>query len=186
MKVTLTDFEDLLIIEPNFFQDERGSFYESWRQDEYKNIGINEAFVQDNVSMSRKDVLRGLHFQKNQGRLVTVTHGKIFDVAVDMRAHSRTFKKYYSIVLEGSSPQQFYIPPGFAHGFCVLSDFAIINYKSTTLYNPAEEGGIIWNDPQLCINWPINSPIMSDKDRKHDELLQALENTIRNQYKKVL
>jgi len=164
MKVIDTGFEGLILIEPKLFRDERGIFYESWRDANYQEIGIQEKFLQDNVSISKKNVLRGLHYQKNQGQLVTVVHGKIFDVAVDIRPGSKTYKKYFSIELDATEPKQLYMPPGFAHGFCVLSDIAIINYRCTQYYDATQEGGIIWNDPEIGIKWPVESPIISEKD----------------------
>ena len=164
MKVIDTGFEGLILIEPKVFEDERGVFYESWRDADYQKIGIQEKFLQDNVSVSKKNVLRGLHYQKNQGQLVTVTHGKIFDVVVDIRPESKTYKKYFSIELNAVKPRQLYMSPGFAHGFCVLSGIAIINYKCTQYHNASREGGIIWNDPAIGIEWPIESLIISEKD----------------------
>lgn len=165
MKIIETNFQGLILIEPRTFQDERGMFYESWRCEDYQGAGINEIFLQDNVSFSKKNVLRGLHYQVNQGQLVTVTHGKIFDVAVDLRPHSETYKKSFSIELEGSSPKQLYMPPGFAHGFCVLSDYAVIHYKCTQHYNSTQEGGVIWNDRDIAIEWPsCESFILSSRD----------------------
>ncbi len=169
MKIIDTGFEGLILIEPMIFEDNRGNFYESWKDADYENIGIKEKFLQDNVSISKKNVLRGLHYQKNQGQLVTVIHGKILDVAVDIRPESKTYKKYFSIELDSTKPQQLYMPPGFAHGFCVLSDIAIINYKCTQYYDATQEGGIIWNDPELGIEWPSNiSFILSLKDIRLD------------------
>lgn len=164
MEVVETNFEGLIVIEPQYFQDERGGFYESWRLKDYKKIGIKEDFLQDNVSVSKKNIIRGLHFQKNQGQLVTVVYGKVFDVAVDIRPDSKTYKKYFSIVLDANEPKQLYMPFGFAHGFCVLSDITILHYKCTKYYNSEEEGGIIWNDPEIGIQWPISNPILSKKD----------------------
>ncbi|KAB8028017.1 dTDP-4-dehydrorhamnose 3,5-epimerase [Fluviispira multicolorata] len=170
MKLNKTGFDDLLLIEVNFFYDFRGSFFESWRENEYKKLGINEVFIQDNISISKKNILRGLHFQKNQGQLVTVVHGKIFDVAVDLRPNSKTYKNYFSIELNSKNPKQLYMPPGFAHGFCVLSDLAIINYKCTQYYNSKDEGGIIWNDPSIDIKWPLNDHIISERDSSFPKL----------------
>lgn len=165
MKIINTGFKGLLLLEPKVFKDDRGLFYESWQLEDYKKIlGIKEDFLQDNVSISTKNVLRGLHYQKNQGQLVTVTYGKIFDVVVDIRFDSSTYKKYFSVVLDSEEPKQLYMPQGFAHGFCVLSDIAILNYKCTQYYNHTQEGGIIWNDPDIGINWGVNSPIISEKD----------------------
>lgn len=167
MKITETDFQGLILIEPRTFQDERGMFYESWRCEDYQGAGINEIFLQDNVSFSKKNVLRGLHYQIHQGQLITVTYGKIFDVAVDLRPNSKTYKKYFSIELEGSNTKQLYMPPGFAHGFCVLSEQAIINYKCTQYYDPTHESGIIWNDREIGIKWPpCESFIFSSRDNE--------------------
>ncbi len=165
MQVITTDFDGLLILEPQFFSDERGGFYESWREKDYKACGIKENFLQDNVSISNKNVLRGLHYQANQGQLITVVHGTIFDVVVDIRANSKTFKKYFAIELSNNKLQQIYMPPGFAHGFCVLSDFAVMNYKCTQYYDPSQEIGIIWNDPEIGILWPKKDYIISEKDK---------------------
>ncbi len=170
MKVIETRLEGLLLIEPNSFEDTRGSFYESWRGIDYKELGITDNFLQDNISVSKKDVLRGLHYQKNQGQLVTVSYGKIFDVAVDIRPESKTYKKYFSIILDAEHPKQLYMSPGFAHGFCVLSDLAVVSYKCTQYYDPAQEGGVLWNDPEIGIVWPVDMPIISEKDLKNEQL----------------
>lgn len=164
LKVIKTNFDGLLILEPQIFTDDRGSFYESWKCTDYKDAGIKEDFIQDNVSISKKNVLRGLHYQKNQGQLVSVTHGKIFDVVVDIRPKSTTYKKYFSIELSANTPQQVYMSPGFAHGFCVLSDMAIVNYKCTQYYDPTQEEGIIWNDPYIGVEWPVKQATISPKD----------------------
>ncbi len=164
MKIIDTGLEGLILIEPKACQDDRGVFYESWRDADYQKVGIQEKFLQDNISFSKKNVLRGLHYQKNQGQLVTLVHGKIFDVAVDIRAESETYKKYFSIELDAAKPQQLYMSPGFAHGFCVLSDIAIINYKCTQYYDASQEGGIIWNDPAIGIEWPSGNKIIAEKD----------------------
>ncbi len=165
MKVTETPIQGLHIFEPAVYKDDRGLFYESWREQEYRDYGIQETFLQDNISVSYKNVLRGLHYQKNQGQLVSVIQGHIFDVAVDMRPHSPTFKKYFSLELSSDNPQQLYMTPGFAHGFYVLSDKVVMSYKCTQYYNSACESGIIWNDPELAIKWPLaGNPIISKKD----------------------
>lgn len=166
MKVVKTQIEDLLIIEPQIFGDERGFFYETYQKNRYIEAGIPLEFVQDNRSRSSKGVLRGLHFQKNkpQGKLVSVTQGEVFDVAVDLRVDSPTFGRYQSVLLSGDNKKQFYVPPGFAHGFCVLSETADFQYKCTDYYDPSDEGGIIWDDPFLAIQWPISKPKLSDKD----------------------
>lgn len=158
-------FIGLVLLEPSVYRDSRGMFYEGWRDKEYRDFGIQETFVQDNTSISRQNVLRGLHYQKNQGQLVTVCYGTIWDIAVDIRKNSETFGKYFSIELSGEKPQQLYMSPGFAHGFCVLTDMAIINYKCTQYYNPSQEGGVVWNDPDLNIPWPIKNPIVCEKDQ---------------------
>ena len=171
MRITPTDFDGLLVLEPEIFQDGRGEFYESWREIDYQQYGIKEKFLQDNISISKKNVLRGLHYQKNQGQLITVIHGIIFDIALDIRENSQTFKKYFSIELSSNQPKQVYIPPGFAHGFCVLSDFAVMHYKCTQYYDPTIEGGIYWKDKQIGIAWPGKNFIISEKDQKLKPLL---------------
>ncbi|MCC4226133.1 dTDP-4-dehydrorhamnose 3,5-epimerase [Vibrio campbellii] len=176
MEITKTKLEGCIVIKPKVFGDERGYFLESFHEERYKiEAGIKETFVQDNRSSSLKNVLRGLHFQKEkpQGKLVTVTRGRVFDVAVDLRPESRTFGKYESILLSEDNKLQFYIPPGFAHGFVVLSDNAEFQYKCTEFYDPQDEGGIIWNDPDININWPITNPILSDKDM-HQPLFKEI------------
>ncbi|MCZ4253668.1 dTDP-4-dehydrorhamnose 3,5-epimerase [Pseudoalteromonas shioyasakiensis] len=166
MKVTKTKIKDLLIIEPQVFGDERGFFYETFQSSRYKEAGIAEEFVQDNRSRSSYGVLRGLHFQKTkpQGKLVTVTDGEVFDVAVDLRPESDTFGCFESVILSGENKLQFYVPPGFAHGFCVLSDTADFQYKCTDYYDPSDESGLLWNDLALNIPWPIKKPTLSEKD----------------------
>jgi dTDP-4-dehydrorhamnose 3,5-epimerase len=166
LQISPTKLKGLMIFTPKSYTDTRGLFYESWRELEYKEAGIKESFIQDNISISHKNVLRGLHFQKNMGQLVTVIYGTIWDVIIDIRPFSKTFGQYFSIELSGENPRQLYMPPGFAHGFCVLTDLAIINYKCTEYYNSAQEGGIIWNDPSLNISWPVENPILSEKDQK--------------------
>ncbi|WP_337240678.1 dTDP-4-dehydrorhamnose 3,5-epimerase [Proteus faecis] len=178
MKVSSTKLDGCIVIEPKVFRDERGFFLETYQKEKYKQIGIKELFVQDNFSSSSKNVLRGLHFQKNnpQGKLVTVTHGIVFDVAVDLRTGSKTFGQYESIILSSENKLQFYLPPGFAHGFCVISDRADFQYKCTDYYDPNDEGSIIWNDPDIDIQWPIQEPILSLKDEKAPKL-QQIKNT---------
>lgn len=148
--------EGLLVIEPKIFGDKRGYFFESYNKKEFSELGLNVEFVQDNQSMSSKGVLRGLHYQKQfpQGKLVRVTQGKVFDVAVDIRKNSDTFGKWFGIELSDENQKQFYIPEGFAHGFLVLSDIAVFQYKVTDYYHPNDEGGIIWNDKDIDIKWP--------------------------------
>lgn len=167
-----TNIEGLFVIEPSLFRDDRGYFMETYNKKEFENAGINVNFVQDNQSKSKKGVLRGLHFQKrnSQGKLVRVIKGKVFDVALDLRKNSKTFGKWHGVVLSDENNLQFYIPENFAHGFLVLSDEAEFVYKCTNFYDPESEGGIIWNDPTIAINWPLDDikyPILSEKDKAH-------------------
>lgn len=157
MEIIKEPLPGLLVIKPDVFKDERGFFLETWQAQRYKKIGIIEEFVQDNWSRSSKGVLRGLHFQKKhpQGKLVSVRRGTILDVALDIREHSKTFGQWHSEILSDENHLQLYIPPGFAHGFSVLSDNADFNYKCTEYYYHNDEGGILWNDPDLMIDWLI-------------------------------
>ena len=167
MKVIKTKLKDCMIIEPKVFEDERGFFLETFQAERYnKYVGINLPFVQDNHSRSYKDVLRGLHFQKTkpQGKLVRVVQGEVYDVAVDIRLGSPTFGEWEAIILSEENKTQFWVPPGFAHGFQVLCDSTDFEYKCTTYYDPSDEIAIRWDDPVLNIPWPIVSPILSDKD----------------------
>ena len=166
MKVEKTKLDGVFIITPETFEDERGFFLESYNKDRYAKAGLNYDFVQDNHSHSSKGVLRGLHYQrtKPQGKLVRVAKGKVFDVAVDMRQTSSTFGQWESVILSEKNKIQFWVPPGFAHGFLVLSDTADFEYKCTDYYNPDDEGSILWNDPNLGIQWPIDDPKLSKKD----------------------
>jgi len=168
MKVIETKIPGVLIIEPKVFGDSRGFFLETFHADRYAEYGIESNFVQDNYSRSSKGVLRGLHCQKNypQGKLVSVTSGVVFDVAVDIRQDSSTFGQWVGITLSADDHKQFYIPPGLAHGFCVLSDTADFQYKCTDYYHPEDEISIRWNDPDIAIEWNISEPILSDKDAK--------------------
>lgn len=166
MKVVKTELEGVLVIEPKVFGDDRGFFYETFHAERYKDAGIPLDFVQDNRSRSSRGVLRGLHFQKTrqQGKLVTVTKGSVFDVAVDLRPESATFGLHKSIVLSEDNKLQFYIPPGFAHGFYVMSDIADFQYKCTDFYHPEDEWGLLWNDKDINIAWPDSEPLLSKKD----------------------
>ncbi len=171
IKVTTCDIEGLKVIEPAVFGDSRGYFFESYNYNDYAAAGITEQFVQDNQSASKKGVLRGLHFQKEfpQDKLVRVIRGEVFDVAVDLRKDSKTFGKWYGVILSEENKKQFFIPKNFAHGFLVLSDYAEFAYKCTDFYHPNDEGGLIWNDPEIGIEWPLQEGvelIMSDKDQK--------------------
>ena len=167
MNITESKLQGCLIIEPKVFHDDRGFFLETYQASRYsKLIGISKSFVQDNHSKSIKGVLRGLHFQKKkpQGKLVRVVTGEVFDVVVDIRPKSDTYGKWESFILNEEIKNQLWIPPGFAHGFMTLSEFADLEYKCTDYYDPSDEGTIIWNDPLLGIDWPINKPIVSKKD----------------------
>ena len=158
---------DVILIEPKSFSDDRGFFLESFKTSEFVSNGINTKFVQDNISHSGKDVLRGLHFQKNpnaQAKLVTVVKGEIFDVAVDIRKNSPTYGKWVSEILSEDNHNLLYVPEGFAHGFCVTSEQADVMYKVSSEYSPDHERGIIWNDPKLNIEWNIAKPIISNSD----------------------
>lgn len=166
MQIHKTDLPGVLIIEPKVFGDERGYFMETWQRERYADGVTPETFVQDNVSFSRKGVLRGLHFQKvnPQGKLVYVLLGEVFDVAVDIRIGSPTFGQWTSVMLSAENKKQFFIPAGFAHGFCVSSDTALFAYKCTDKYNPQSEFSVLWNDPDLNIPWPTDAPELSAKD----------------------
>ena len=170
MKVIQTPLEGFLVIEPDIYKDDRGFFLETYQEERYHQAGITDNFVQDNHSRSVKGVLRGMHFQikKPQAQIVTVMQGEIFDVVVDIRKRSKTFCKWYGVRLNAHSQQrQVYMPPGFAHGFCVLSDFADLHYKVSFEYNPIDEGGLIWNDKGVGISWPIENPIISLRDKSY-------------------
>ena len=167
-----TKIKHLYIIETNIYGDNRGYFFESYNKKDFFEAGLKMNFVQDNESKSKKGVLRGLHFQtqNTQGKLVRVTQGEVYDVAVDLRKGSPTYGQYEGVVLSEENKRQLYIPEGFAHGFLVLSDTATFVYKCTDFYNHNAEGGILWNDPTLNIDWPIkdiNKIILSDKDKLH-------------------
>jgi len=170
MKVNQTNLEGVLHLEPKVFGDARGFFLETYNKERYMEAGFPDVeFVQDNHSRSSKGVLRGLHFQLNhpQGKLVQVATGSVFDVAVDVRVGSPTFGQWYGCVLSEENHHQLWIPPKFAHGFCVLSETADFVYKCTDYYHPEDEGGLLWNDPAIGIDWPIASPFLSDKDKAY-------------------
>lgn len=169
------EIEGLVVVEPKVFGDERGYFFESYRINEFKENGIVSDFVQDNQSMSRKGVLRGLHFQKNypQAKLVRVISGEVYDVAVDLRKGSKTYGQYKGVILSAENKRQFYIPEGFAHGFLVLSDTAEFAYKCSDYYHPEDEGGVAYDDKDIAVDWPIKEGmeiILSEKDKKHPSL----------------
>ncbi len=166
MNVIETALPGVLILEPRVFADARGYFLETWNQQRYASLGLPERFVQDNLSSSSRGVLRGLHYQhpNGQGKLVTVLRGEVYDVAVDIRVGSPDFGRWVGVTLSGENHRSLYIPPGFAHGFVVLSDEALFSYKCTEYYAPSCEASLIWDDPDLAIAWPESSPILSPKD----------------------
>lgn len=168
MEIIKTPLEGLLIIKPDVFEDERGYFFESFNHGKFLNLGLDLKFLQDNESKSKKGVLRGLHFQAPpfaQGKLVRVMRGSVLDVAVDIRKNSPTYGKWESIVLSGQNKWMYWIPEGFAHGFATLEDDTIFFYKCTNTYNKAAEGSILWNDLDLNINWGLQEPVISEKDK---------------------
>lgn len=170
MNFIKTEIEGVYIIEPKVFGDNRGYFMESYNESVFKANGLNYTFVQDNESKSKKGVLRGLHFQKKhpQAKLVRVIEGEVFDVAVDLRKDSETYGKWVGVILSSENKKQFMIPRGFAHGFVVLSETATFAYKCDEFYHPEDEGGIMWNDPNININWPFEGDvILSEKDKIH-------------------
>ncbi len=172
VNVIETKLPGVLILEPKVFGDERGYFLETWRSTRYEDAGIRGPFVQDNIAFSRKGILRGRHFQypQAQGKLVQVVSGEVVDVAVNVRIGSASFGQWVSERLSEANHRQMYIPPGFAHGYCVISETALFTYKCTDFYNPATEIGIIWNDPDLSIDWPVAEPILSPKDASFPRL----------------
>ena len=177
MKVIETALPGVLIIEPKVFGDQRGFFLETFQAERYREAGIMQPFVQDNHSRSQKGVLRGLHFQRSrpQGKLVSVSRGSVYDVAVDINPESPTCGQFVGVELNDDNHRQFWVPPGYAHGFCVLSDTADFQYKCTDLYYPEDEGGLIWNDPEVNIPWPMETPKLSVKDQSNPTLRQLLE-----------
>jgi len=168
MNVTTCEIPGLMVIEPKVFGDARGFFMETWNRQRYRTAGLNWNFVQDNVSLSRQGILRGLHFQNPvaQGKLVFVLQGEVFDVAVDLRRSSPTFGRWHGLHLSLDNARQFLIPPGFAHGFVVLSETALFAYKCTELYAPQYELTLAWDDPDIGIQWPVNNPQLSEKDAR--------------------
>jgi dTDP-4-dehydrorhamnose 3,5-epimerase len=174
MNVVKTKLDDCVIIEPKVFGDERGFFLETFQAERYAClVGITLPFVQDNHSRSARGVLRGLHFQKTkpQGKLVRVVRGEVYDVAVDIRKGSATFGEWEGVILSEENKKQFWVPPGFAHGFVVLSDTADFEYKCTDYYDPSDEGSILWSDPDLNIPWPVANPALSTKDESAKRLV---------------
>lgn len=172
MNVVPTKLPGVLIIEPRIFRDARGYFLETWNQAAYEAAGLPRAFVQDNLSHSVRGVLRGLHYQypSAQGKLISVLDGEILDVAVDIRPESPTFRQWFGVRLSSENHRQCYVPPGYAHGFLVTSEIAKVSYKCTALYQPRDEGSIVWNDPDIAIDWSFEAPILSPKDREAPRL----------------
>lgn len=168
MKVTRTGLSGVLVIEPRVFRDPRGFFLETYHAERYRAAGVDAVFVQDNHSRSERGTLRGLHAQEKfpQSKLVRVIEGEIWDVAVDVRIGSPTFGQHFGVTLGAEDQRQIYVPTGFAHGFCVLSESAQVEYKCTDFYHPEDEIRILWNDPELAIPWPVERPLLSDKDQQ--------------------
>jgi len=167
LKTTPTELPEILLIQPDVHRDERGFFVETFHAERYRKAGLTKPFVQDNHSRSARGTLRGLHVQiaRPQGKLVRVTQGEVFDVAVDIRRGSPNFGRFIGAVLSAEGFEQLWIPEGFAHGFCVLSEFAELQYKCTDVYDPTSELTIAWNDPEIGIRWPTEEPLLSEKDR---------------------
>ena len=178
LKVTQTNLPGVIVIEPKVFGDERGFLLESYQQEKYREAGLADSFVQDNHSRSCRGVLRGLHYQLNnpQGKLIYVVRGEIFDVAVDIRRGSESFGRWFGAVLSEENHRQMYMPAGFAHGFCVLSEIADVTYKCTGFYTPGDDYEILWSDAEIGIDWPIDEPILSAKDSQAPRLSEAGEN----------
>jgi dTDP-4-dehydrorhamnose 3,5-epimerase len=168
MKVIETEIPDVKILEIDFYPDDRGFFCETYQEKRYQANGISDKFVQDNQSYSKKNVLRGLHFQKRypQGKLIMAIAGEIFDVAVDIRIQSPTYGKWVGVALSDRNHKQLYVPEGFAHGFCVISDYALVHYKCTNFFDSEDMSGIKWNDPDIGIDWPTKNPIVSPRDEQ--------------------
>jgi dTDP-4-dehydrorhamnose 3,5-epimerase len=175
MNVQTTKIPGVLLIEPKVIADSRGFFMESFQKDRYYQAGVREAFVQDNHSCSRQGILRGLHYQIQhpQGKLVWVIRGEVFDVAVDLRKRSPTFGQWVGAYLNDTNRRQLYLPPGLAHGFCVMSEIAEFVYKCTDYYHPEFDRTLLWNDPQVAVDWPVREPILSEKDQRGRPLAAA-------------
>lgn len=170
MKIIPTPLQDLILIDPKSHHDERGFFFEAFQAERYRQLlNKNINFVQDNLSRSSKNVLRGLHYQlqQPQDKLITVIRGCVFDVAVDIRSKSATFGQWFGVILNDENHYQLFVPKGFAHGFCVLSEIVDFHYKCSDYYTPETEQGILWSDPKLAINWPLQTPIISSKDKNY-------------------
>ncbi|MFQ3580607.1 MAG: dTDP-4-dehydrorhamnose 3,5-epimerase [Chloracidobacterium sp.] len=180
MNFISTELPGVVMIEPQVFRDHRGFFLESYHQAKFAQAGLDVTFVQDNHSKSVRGTLRGLHAQRRrpQGKLVRVVSGEIFDVVVDIRPSSLTFGRWLGVTLSAENFRQLYVPPGFVHGFCVVSETAEVLYKCTALYDPTDEIGIVWNDPELGIDWGVQSPVVSDKDRRLPTLRALMEQVL--------
>jgi dTDP-4-dehydrorhamnose 3,5-epimerase len=178
VEATRTSLQEVIVVTPRIWTDSRGFFLESFNKKRFTALGLPTEFVQDNHSRSQAKVLRGLHYQlgKEQGKLVSVVHGKVFDVAVDVRRGSPTFGNWVGVILDDVKRQCLWIPPGFAHGFCTLTDHADVVYKCTEYYDPPSERGIPWDDPLLRIKWPISRPILSEKDANYRSLSPESDN----------
>ncbi len=177
MRFVPTELPDVIVVEPDIHRDGRGFFLETYHAEKYRGGGIDGPFIQDNHSQSVAGTLRGLHLQmrRPQGKLIRVIQGEIFDVAVDVRRGSPTFSRWVGVTISADNFKQCYVPPGFAHGFLVVSPMAQVEYKCTDLYDPASEIGVAWNDPALAIAWPVAEPLLSDRDRRHPTLAQILD-----------
>lgn len=181
MTVTETDLPDVRLIEPDVYSDHRGSFLETWNARDYGYRGLDFSFVQDNLSRSREGVLRGLHFQnpRPQAKLVSVLEGEVYDVIVDVRADSDTFGEWQGLYLSAENARQLYVPEGFAHGFVVTEGEALFHYKCTDFYHPEAERSIRWDDPDLAIDWPVDDPILSEKDAEAPTLGEIPKESLR-------
>jgi dTDP-4-dehydrorhamnose 3,5-epimerase len=177
MKFVTTSLPGVIVVEPDVFRDPRGFFFETYHARKYRDGGIDATFVQDNHSRSTRGILRGMHAQRQrpQGKLVRVLQGEVFDVAVDIRRGSPTFLKWVGVTLAADNFRQCYVPPGFAHGFVVISEIAEFEYKCTDFYDPSDELRILWNDPAIGIEWPVRDPILSDKDRTGRPIADLME-----------
>jgi len=177
MRFTPTDLPEVLLVEPDVFRDDRGFFLETYHERKYRDGGIPHRFVQDNHSRSVARTLRGLHAQRSkpQGKLVRAIEGRIWDVAVDIRRGSPAFRRWVAVELTAENFRQLWIPPGFAHGFCVLSEMAQVEYKCTDLYDPSDELSLVWNDPEIGIEWPVSDPLLSTKDAAAARLAEVVD-----------
>ncbi len=180
LKLINTSIPDVILIEPNVYDDSRGFFLETFHHRKYADVGIDQVFVQDNYSHSKRGIIRGLHYQliHPQGKLIYVMKGEIFDVAVDIRRGSPSFGQWFGTSLSAENKRQIYVPKGFAHGFCVLSESADVMYKCTDFYDAEDEYGIFWSDETIAIDWPVKTPVLSDKDNGFQKLTEISENDL--------